>query len=179
MIGQPQRIAGCPFYFQLARKESKFMVRKNRNAFSFLELVLIVAIVGILAAIAVPRLKFDTLGRYKADTIARKIVTDLRRTRSLAISNAATNSRGFELQLTGSSPYTGYKIVNRDTSATVDTFTIDIAVSVVSPSGTLVKFGPLGSILSGSSLQISVAAEGRTFTITIISATGTVKCVKS
>ncbi len=152
---------------------------RKKTAFSLIEVLVIVSIVAMLLYIAVPRLKFDTLGRYKADTVARKIVTDLRRTRSLAVSDAATNNQGFELQLLGSSPYTSYKIVNRDTSATVETFTVDASVGVTSSSGSLIKFGPLGNVLPGSSTQITVAAEGRTFTITIISATGAVKCVKS
>ncbi len=153
--------------------------QSSLTGFTLIELVMIVSIVGMLLYITIPRLKFDTLARYKADTVARKIVTDLRRTRSLAISDAANNTQGYQLTLTGSSPYTGYKITNLDTSATVDTFTIDTDISVTSTSGSSVKFGPLGNVLSGSSTQISVVAQGRTFTITFISATGTVKCVKS
>jgi len=155
------------------------MEHKRQRAFTFIELILIVSMVGILLSIAVPRLKFDILGQYKADAVARKIVTDLRRTRSLAIFNAATNNQGFELQLLGSPVCTGYKIVNRSTSATVDNFTIDASIRVTSSSGSAVKFGPLGNVLSGSSSQLSVSGANRTFTISIVSATGAVKCVKS
>src|SRR4030042_940289 len=73
------------------------MTCRNRTAFTLLELILMVSILGILLSIAVPRLKFDTLARYKADTVARKIVTDLRRTRSLAIGEAATTKDGYRL----------------------------------------------------------------------------------
>jgi Tfp pilus assembly protein FimT len=152
------------------------MVSKDRNAFSLLELVVIVSIVGILLYIAVPRLKFDTLGGYKADTVARKIVTDLRRTRSLAISDAANNTQGYELRQT-SSPK-GYEIINLNTSATVDSHTIDTDIGVTWVGGSGFAFGPLGNQLNATS-TLAISAEGRVFDITVVQATGTVKCVKN
>ncbi len=150
---------------------------KKRAAFSIVELIIIVAFIGIIAVIAVPRLNFSVPSGQKADGLARKIVTDLRRTRSLAISDAANNSDGFALNMTGSAPYTGYEIVNRDTSATVDSLAIESGISCTG--GDQFKFGPLGNLLSGSDTDLTVAGGGKTFTITIISATGTVKCTQN
>ena len=155
------------------------MATKNRKAFTLLELIMITSIVAIMLYIAIPRLKFDTLSGYKADTTARKIVTDLRRARGLALSDAASNSQGFQLAMVGSQPYTSYRITNRHTSTVVDSFTIDADVRVTSVSSSAYKFGPLGNMLSGGSAQITVTAQNRTFVITFVSATGTVKCVKS
>ncbi len=152
------------------------MADKNEKGFSFLELVLVVSIAVILLYIAVPRLKFDTLGRYKADTTARKIVTDLRRTRSMAISDAADNNQGYELRQTGSPK--GYEIINRDTSATVDSHTIDANIGVTWTGGSGFVFGPLGNQLNATN-KLTISAEGRTFDITVVQATGTVKCVKN
>ncbi len=154
------------------------MADKNEKGFSFLELVLVVSIAVILLYIAVPRLKFDTLGRYKADTVARKIVADLRYARSLAISDAATNDNGYELRMTGGSPYNGYEIINQKTSATVASYTIESDITVTTTGGIAVKFGPLGDVQSGSCKSVNVAAQGVTFTITPVVATGIVKCVK-
>jgi len=153
------------------------MTCRNRTAFTLLELILMVSILGILLSIAVPRLKFDTLARYKADTVARKIVTDLRRTRSLAIGDAATNTDGYRLEFTGSSPYSNYRIVNEKTSGVVETFSISSGVSVTTSGGAIFKFGPLGNILQGGT-KITVSAEGRIFGITVVNATGTIKCVR-
>ncbi len=144
------------------------------KAFTLVELLLIVVFLGILAAIAIPRLSFSTLSKQKADIIARKIVTDLRRTRRLAISNAAANPNGFALNMTGSSPYTGYEIENLNTAVTVDSHTI--APDVGCTGGDEFRFGPLGNLLSGSAHSLAVSANGKIFTISIISATGTVKC---
>ena len=76
-----------------------------------LELIVSMMLVGIMAAIAVPRFSTALIIKNKAGTTARKIVTDLRRTRRLAISDAATNTKGFELNMLG----TAYEIVDLDT----------------------------------------------------------------
>jgi len=150
---------------------------RQKTALTLIEVILVVLFLGIMAAIAIPRLSLSTLSKQKADCLAQKIVTDLRRTRRLAISDAANNTAGFKLNMTGSSPYTGYDIVDANSDETVDSQTIDSSVSCTG--GATFQFGPLGNLLAGSDTQLSVAAEGKTFTITIISATGTVKCVEN
>ena len=152
---------------------------KKIEAYSLVELLVIVVIVGALAFMAVPRLRYATLHRKQADTVAKKIVTDLRRTRRLAISDAANNTDGYALNMTGSSPYTGYEIEDLSTSTIITngTFSIDSAISCTG--GANFQFGPLGNLKAGSDTQLTVAAEEKTFTIDIISATGTVKCTES
>ena len=147
----------------------------RRAAYSLAEMIVVVMILGALAFIAILRLNFTGLHRKQANTIAKKIVTDLRRTRTLAICNAANTTTGYYLQMVGSSPYTSYKIVDTNSTATVDTLTIDSPVSCTG--GSLFKFGPLGNLLSGSSTTpIIVSSDGKTYTITVISATGIVEC---
>ncbi len=147
---------------------------RREKAFSLAELLLIVAFLGIFAVIAVPRLNYAVVNKSRADVIAKKIVTDLRRTRSLAISDAAGNTSGFGLYMTGSSPYSGYEIRNLQTSAAVDSHTIDSTVECAG--GSEFGFGPLGNLLDGSDTELEVSASGRTFTIVVTAATGMVKC---
>ena len=147
---------------------------KQGKAFTVVELLLIVLFLGIFAAIAVPRLRFATLHGKQADTVARKIVTDLRRTRTLAISNAAKNTAGFRLQMVGSPPYSGYQIVDANSGSVVDSQTIDSKITC--SGGTTFQFDPLGNLKAGSGSQLTVAAGGKTFIVTVISATGAVKC---
>ena len=150
---------------------------RQKGAFTLVELILIVLFVGILAFIVVPRMNLSAISKQKADTTARKIITDLRRTRRLAISDAANNTAGFALKMTGSSPYTGYEIENLDTAETVDTHTINSTITCTG--GSEFNFGPLGNLLTGSDTQLSVSASGKTFTITITSATGMIKCTEN
>ena len=131
----------------------------------------------VLAAIAVPRINFSAISKKKADVTARKIVTDLRRARRLAISDAASNTDGFGLHMTGPSPYSAYEIVNRDSEETVDSYTIDSDITCTG--GGEFGFGPLGNLLDGSDTQLSIAADGKTFTITIIPGTGIAKCTEN
>jgi Tfp pilus assembly protein FimT len=147
---------------------------KKRKAYSLIEAIIVVAIIGALAFIAVPRLNFAGLYKKQAHEIAKQITTDLRRTRTMAIINAATNSTGYSLRMTGSSPYTGYQIVNDSNSAVIDTLTIDSHIS--SSGGPNFLFGPLGNLRSGSNSSLTVTAEGKTYTVTLISGTGIVQC---
>ena len=153
---------------------------KKQNAHTLVEMILVVIFVGILAAVALPRINFAIIRKQKADTSARKIVTDLRRIRRLAITDAANNTSGYQINMTGGPPFTGYEIVNLDPpSAVLETHTIDSDVSCTCTGGTLFKFGPLGNLLAGSGTQIDTSAEGRSFTITLIASTGIIKCVEN
>ena len=146
---------------------------KNRcRAYTLAELVVILVILGALAFLAVPRLQFATLYRQQADTVARKLVTDLRRTRRLAISDAKDNTEGFSLNRTGLT----YEIVDLSDETTIPngTFTIDSKVSC--SGGTTFQFGPLGNLKPGSDSQLTVSSEEKTFTISITPATGIVQC---
>jgi type II secretory pathway pseudopilin PulG len=153
------------------------MTAKNKTGYSLIELVVIVVFLGIIAAIAVPRLNFSATSKLKADTIAGKIVTDLRRTRRLAISDAANNTAGFALNMTASAPYSGFEIENLQTSEIVDSYAIDSNINCTG--GATFQFGPLGNLVPGSDTQLAVSASGKTFTITITAATGMVKCTEN
>ena len=152
-------------------------MNRQKAAFTLTELILVVIFLGIFAVISIPKLNFAVVSKQIADCHAKKIATDLRRTRSLAISNAAENTTGFALNMIGAVPYFVYEIVNIDTAATIDSHIIDSDVSCAG--GNQFEFGPLGNLLSSSDTELTVSAEGKTFTITIISATGMVKCTEN
>jgi len=162
---------------KLRIRDPKWPIREeNRRAFSLVELMLIVVILGVFAAIAVPRFDYAIVRRYKAEATAKKILTDLRLTRALAISEAAINPKGFDLNLLGVSPYTGFEIENTDTRAIVSTHAIDSDVTVTGDAK--FKFGPLGSMQIGDG-ELTVSAEGKSFTITVFGVTGVAQCVEN
>jgi len=150
-------------------------VKKNR-AFSLVELILTVVIVAIVSAVCLPRLNYAFISQKTAGTSAEMITSDIRRPRSLAIVNAATNTSGFTLNMIGSSPYHSYKIVDLSNSTTVDTITLDSAVGCTG--GNSFPFGPLGNC-TGTNTSLTVSSQGKSYTITIISATGIAKCTQN
>jgi len=147
----------------------------QKTAFSLVELIIIVGFLGILAVIAVPRLNFAIISKQKAEALAWKIATDLRLTRRLAISDAVNNVKGYELKFVNGT----YEIENVNTHATVASYPIDSDVSVVCPTGSRFIFSTMGNLEPGSGTGINVSAEGKSFTITFLAATGTIKCVEN
>jgi len=153
-----------------------FAMARQKTAYTLIEVILAVLFLGIVAVIAIPRLSLSVSSRQKTDSLAKKIVTDLRRTRRLAISNAATNPTGFTLEMTGPIPFrSGYKIVDDSNNVTVDSQTIDSNIFCLGSS--LFSFGPLGDLRSG--VILIVAAGGRVYRISFVRATGMVRCIKT
>jgi Tfp pilus assembly protein FimT len=152
-------------------------MKQKYMAFSLLEAILIAAFIGIFAIIAIPRFNYAVVSKQKAEGTAKKIVTDLRLTRSLAISDAVNNDKGFELNMLGSDPYTGYEIENRDTNEIISTHAFDD--DVICNGSNKFRFGPLGNLSDTGHVQLTVSADGKTFTIIITSATGAVKCTQN
>ncbi len=146
---------------------------RQPRAFTVTELLIIVVVVGVLAAIAMPRLDFSVISRRKAEVTAKRIVTDLRRTRRLAIAHAAKRS-SFKLVMTGSDAYTGYEIISSALGQVVDSYSIDPDVTCTG--GQTFRFGPKGELLTDSSNPLMVSSRGKTYTIRITRETGMVEC---
>ena len=159
-------------------RRSMPMTIRNKSAFSVVEAIVVAIFLGILASIAVPRLNFAAVSRSSVKATTRKIVADLRLTRGLAISDAATNTQGFELRMVGSAPYTAYEIENIDTKVIVASHTLDSNLNISCPTGTRFIYGPLGNLKPASATQLIVTAEGKCSAITINVATGAVRCAE-
>jgi prepilin-type N-terminal cleavage/methylation domain-containing protein len=96
--------------------------RPGRTAFSLLEVVLVVAILVVLAAIAAPRYARATCG-YRAEAAARRIVADLALARRSARNAGARRTVSFsteshEYAIAGlpglNDPAQGYRVVLAD-----------------------------------------------------------------
>lgn len=151
---------------------------KRRNAHTLTEMLIVLIFVGILAAMTLPRINFAIIRKQKAGAFSGKIVTDLRRIRRLAITDAANNTSGYQINMIGGSPFTSYEIVNLDPPTTLlETHTID--PEVLCEGDTVFKFGPLGNLLAGSGTQLDISAEEKSFTVTLVASTGMIKCVEN
>ncbi len=139
---------------------------------TLVEVITVVLIISFLACVAVPRLNLGALSGARADAVVRRIVTDLRRTRSQAILEAARNPAGYALVMSGAGSYDGYQIVDRRNGAVVAEHAIPADVQC--HGGPRFEFEPLGNLSAASGAQLTVATEGKTYSLRIVRATGAV-----
>lgn len=143
------------------------------RGYTLVEIVTVALVLSILACIAVPRLGLDAALSARADAAVRRLVTDLRHTRALAITNAARNPDGFALVLQGDGPDRGYQIINQYDHKAVTTCTL--AAGVQCRGGPRFEFGPLGNLQNGSETRLRLQTEGKAYRIEIAPATGAVE----
>jgi Tfp pilus assembly protein FimT len=141
----------------------------RRNAHTLAELVVVVMILGVMASIAIPRLQFQAVQKKKLEAASLKMVADLRRCRSMALRDAATNSKGFEIKFDGDD----YVIDDLDSKDTIDSIVMDTSISVSADAK--YDFGPLGNLTKGGS-DITLSADGKSYSISFVAATGAVSC---
>lgn len=141
--------------------------------FSLIELVLVVALVAVIAAIAVPRFDANILGKVSSMAAARELAGDLRLCRTKAVTEASTNPSGFAIKMTGSSPYEGYKLVNRGTGKSVVTKTF--ADGITAKGHSEFRFGPLGSLVGGSGTKLTLTGGGKDSHLNVTAANGSVR----
>ncbi len=140
---------------------------------TLMEVVTVVLVLSILTCIAVPRLDFGAVWGARADGVVQRLATDLRHTRTLAIAHAAANPDGFVLVMQGVDPYRSYRIVDRHNQTVVTTCSFPAGVRC--GGGRWFEFGPLGNLQNGSDTRLGIRAEGKSYRLEIVPATGAVE----
>jgi len=140
---------------------------------TLVEVVTVVLVLSILTCIAVPRLDFGAVWGARADAVVQRLATDLRHTRVLAITHAAGNPDGFVLVMQGVEPYRSYQIVDRHDRTVVTT--CHLPAGVQCGGGRRFEFGPLGNLQNGSDTRLGIRAEGKSYRLEIVPATGAVQ----
>jgi prepilin-type N-terminal cleavage/methylation domain-containing protein len=150
-----------------------FTVDHPRHGHTLVEVVIVVLVLSILTCIAVPRLDFGAVWGARADAVVQRLATDLRHTRTLAITHAAGNADGFVLVMQGVVPYRSYQIIDRHDQTVVTTRNLPAGVQC--RGGRWFEFGPLGNLQNGSDARLSVRTEGKSYRLEIVPATGAVE----
>ena len=136
------------------------MSHRSRHAFSVFEVVLVLAIIGFLAGLALPRMANAT-ARYQADCAARRLALDLDRCRSNARMSGASQSVTFD---TTNSRYTV-----TGSSGTASGFTVDLSAAPYKAkivSATNITYDAYGQApSSGTTITISSGSQTRTVSV--------------
>ena len=130
--------------------------------FTAIELILVVAILGIMASIVIPRMGWATMGKVQ-------FANYLKLARSLAVTDASSNDKGYELKLSPvGGPYTSYEIEDGDTGATVKG-PITISTGVICTGDAKFKITPLGQLDGSSTLTVKFSKAGDTSVVSVTS----------
>ena len=135
------------------------------RGFTLIELLLTVAVLAILAGIAIPRMDWDVLGKVDCQTSARKFGNYLKLARSFAITNAADNTSGYKVVVSG--PFTSYSIINAGTEEVVKG-PIEIPEGVTCTGDGEFAFTTLGELTQGSgTLTLEFSSSGETTVVSV------------
>ena len=134
----------------------------NNRGFSMLELLLVVAILGIVAAIAVPRFT-NANAQRDLDNAARQLVVDLRWTSQMAANSVDT----VKVVFVNTAPF-GYRVV-QGTAETVIKPTYSFPTTVLFPSAvSTISFDVFGKPTGSADVSIilqNTAGQSRTVNI--------------
>jgi prepilin-type N-terminal cleavage/methylation domain-containing protein len=139
----------------------------NPSGFTLIELIVVLVIIGILAATVLPRIDFGTTSsRASADGAANMIASDIRYAQEFAMANRVSKSVIFT---NGSSAYTfNPASTGMDPSGQLQSIGATIGTTVT------FTFNSLGEPTAGGGSSVAVSSGGQSRTITVVNYTGKV-----
>ena len=138
----------------------------NFKGFTLIEVIMVMAIIGILAATVLPRIDFSTTSRTSVDGAAYMIASDIRYAQEFAMANRVSKTVTFT---NGSSIYTFSPVSpGMDSSGQLQSIGATIGTTVT------FTFNSLGEPTAGGGSFVTVSAGGVTRTITVLQYTGKV-----
>lgn len=153
------------------------LANRRARGFSIIEIVIVLTIVGLLAAVAIPRYA-NSVTRYRADAAARRIVADLELARSAASQASASRQVAFN---SGNHTYQLQNVKNlNDNAANYDVDLTDppydAQIDAVDFGGDAVLvFDGYGTPDSGGFVQIEVGTEVRRVDVDATSGRATIQ----
>ena len=136
----------------------------NSKGMTFIEVLVVIVIIGILAAVVMPRFDFATSSRASVDGAAYIVASDIRYAQEFAMANRISKSVIFT---SGSSVYTFSPTSAMDPSGRLPT-------GATVGSNFTITFNSLGEPTTGGGGSVTVSGGGQTRTISVVNYTGKV-----
>ena len=159
-------------------QEISYIARRgsSRRAMSLLELVVVVAILGLLSVAAISTFGISTVTTSGAEGFARKLSLSLLHARRSTISTGDNHYLQLSSSGGGISSFTLYR---RDSGGDVQMDQVwDVPQDVsVTASHTTLEFDFEGSALAGYSIDI--AGPDRSWSVSVVSLTGSIQVVET
>ena len=155
---------------KLRRTSARLPVRRaGRSAVTLVELLMVFVIMGILAAVAVPRLARSSIWTTEGETAAKKVLATARLARRMAVDQAATRPNGFYLICSGDA----FSIYAPDKPGT-EGEVMHLPSGWTFGSSYTVQFNMLGAITNYASASgyVDIVGHGETWRLELIKATG-------
>jgi prepilin-type N-terminal cleavage/methylation domain-containing protein len=140
------------------------VVKDREKGLTFVEVILVMAIIGTLSAVVIPKFNFTTSIRAEVDGSAYIMASDLRYAQEFAMANRISKSVIFTA---GSSVYTFNPAHTLDSSG-------QLPPGVTVGNNLTVTFNSLGEPVAGGGGSLTVSKGGETKTISIVNYTGKV-----
>lgn len=147
--------------------------RGCRSGFSMLEMMAVIVILGLLAAMAVARMDSSTLGNMASRVVARQMALDLMQARRRAIATGENHRLALQAGMGGHVGYTMEQGAAGSATAVDEYFAFPSGVVLVISPNSSPEFDFQGEALAA--YTITVAGPQRTWQIDVYQLTGAVK----
>ncbi len=141
------------------------------RGYTLIELVFVVVVIVLVAMVVIPRMGLPFTVKMKVYTASKKLVSNLRYTRRLAI----TNNENYRLNVDSST--NEYEIYDSGDAQVGNTETIDSSITVSDDKDFI--FEAFGNASAASDTSISLTADGNQYDLIVTTATGRVELVEA
>ena len=141
-----------------------------RRGLSLVELLAVMAILGVMVTAGFAVLRLDSAGNLGAETAAHTLAKDLQHARRLAIT---TGNDHYLLFTTSGGSITGYTIYDGSTASAVDAYRQipDTVTATIAPSASQTPALTFEGLASAS-FTITLAGPDRSLAVSVLAATG-------